>query len=437
MIPASSPETRPRLLTHDWSRPPVVHTEWATDVIASGSTLAEERRGLVGRPRRTLSLRWVSLGRGQANRLLLGLARAMDEDTLVPLYPDAVVSTGPASGDTIPCPTTHRRFAAGGRVAIGRGSPGELVSVQVRTITAVADDALTVGPALDGEVAAGAVVVPLLVCRALLEATVTAQTDHVLELAVDVGERLDQALPRAANHEDLAALGFAQAEFGEEGDVAYVLDPRSSWRTTPTLRLARAGRVERLGRDEAVLVRGPRALMHLAFSVLCRSREEWARLLAFFDAHRGALIPFVAVNPVTLWRAVAVAAGYVEVEADDTLSEAQGLATHVVVETRAGARHVRRVVVVAEFSTPTRYRISVAPELPALALSDVARVTSALLCRFAGDAMREEWHTASVCEVRIDVVELAGERAAGLAHATYPEPPCEVEPEPDDEEEEE
>jgi hypothetical protein len=419
-------------MLHDWTLHPTISTEWTTDVAASSETLAEERRGLVGRPRRTLLLRWRSLSRAEANRLLFALMRACDPELDgddqpipldVPVYPDVAATTASSSGVTIHCPTANRRFHVGQRVVIQMLSGGRAVSAEARTIGAVAADSVTVTAALDGTYPRGSLAYPAIRARTLLEAELVAQTDQAVDVQVAFSEVLEEALPTLCEYADLGAdHDYGTADDGA-GNLYYVLDLAPEWRAAPTVRVVRSGRVEQIGRDETTLARGPRPQLSIAFTYLAMSRSEHFRALAFFDAHRGRLIPFFVANPVTAWEAEAIAVGYVDVPQDGELEDVQAYADFVAVEVD-GELHVRPIASITVQGDS--WRIAVSIDFPAIALADIARVTLAHLCRFATDALDEDWTTSGVATTRLAVVELLNEKAAGATDATWSDPACEV-----------
>jgi hypothetical protein len=415
------------LFLHDWGARPTVSTEWSTDVVAAADTLVEERQGLVGRPRRTVSVRWVAVRRAEANRLLWLLMRtcgpANDTPIEVPLYPDVVVTTTSSSGTTINCPTENRRFHVGGRVVIHELVAGRASNPQWRTITAVDPTSITVSVALTGTYAAGALVYPTLKVRTILDAQLTARTDQVADVSVSLSEILGSALPAFCAYADLADYGFTTAPDADENEL-FVLDLGPDWATAPGIRAVRSGRVDQLGRDESVLARGPRAQLEITYSLVSADRDAHARMLAFFDAHRGRLASFFALNPLTVWAIEGIGTTYVDVTIDGDAADPLDLASYVAVRMRDGTLYVRPIETVAE--TGGNLRITLAVELPTLSANDVALVTLAHQVRFANDFLEEEWQTNGVATTRVVVTEIQPDRVVSVDDGTWSEPACEV-----------
>jgi hypothetical protein len=418
------------LFAHDWRAIPRVVTEWQTDVVASAETLAEERRGLVGRPRRTVFLRWVGLNRDESARLMWRLFRAcapaLDGDGLevpleVPIHADVAIATASSSGTTISAPTANRRFHAGGRVVICSLAGGRPTNPQWRTIDSVSSSSITVTEALTGSYAAGALVCPAIKVRTLLEAELAAQTDQVCEVVVAFAEVLEEALPARAQLSGLSAHGFSTADDGDGNDY-HVLTLSPEWSTAPTMRVTRSGSTQRMGRDELVLTRGPRPRLEVSFGRVSRDRAEFDKALAFFDAHRGRLVPFFVPLPLTLFRAVAIATGYVDVAQVGDLDDVEEFASFVAVEAN-GSTYVRPIESVAVEGSA--WRITVGVALPSFSLSDVTRVSLAILARFASDSLEEEWQTIGVSAMRFSVVEVVNEKVAGVTDPTWDEIACE------------
>lgn len=388
-----------RPFPHNWASGAEVSTEWQTDVVTAGATGAEERRGLVARPRRTIQVSWSGWTPDDAQRLLFRLLRLGDEETDVPLYPDATRTTDEASDTAVPCDTEHRRFHVGHRVLIYPATAPEDAVVGV--IAAVDEHGLTLEEALAEPIAAGAVVVPLLRVQTILDAELRAHTDYVATVDVGLSEVLVSALPALADLDDLPALGFSAGP-----DGYYVLTLGPEWGAGVTLRARRAGSVVTVGRDQVVARSGPRPLLDVSYEFLGASREQVFRALAFADAHRGRLVPFLVVNPLTVFRALAISSTYVEVAPAGDLADLEDFVDYVALETTSGpvVRKVAAVTVV-----DGRWRIGVTANWPALTLDQVRRATTAHLCRFAADALEEAWATDGVARLRFDVVEVVND----------------------------
>lgn len=411
---------------HDWIQAPSMSTEWQTDIVASPETLAEDRRGLVSKPRRTISLRWLGSSQGEAGRILFALMRAHDEEFEVPLYQDIAVTTAASSGTTIYCPTENRRFAPGSRVVIvAIGTDGRPMNPQWRTIDTIGPTDLALTAALAGSYAAGSLVFPAAQARLLLDAEMTLLTDGKVRVDATFEERLKDAIPAFTTYDDLETdYAFNKVDVGA-GVEYYLLDLGVNWKVEPSLRVARSGARHRVGQDDVVIVRGPRPLLRFVFTHTVVSRLGFARALAFFDAHRGALIPFLVVNPLTLWTIHAVATTYVEVAVNGALADVQDFVDFVAVEA-GGEVYVRPVTGTALVGG--YWRMTLGVNLPALSVGDVTRVTSAHLCRFESDALEEVWKSATVAEIGFDVAELVNEQTAEIADPTWTAPPCVGEP---------
>lgn len=406
----------------NWASPPRVTTEWLTDRIASASDLAEERRNLVGRPRRTVWMRWSAIDRPEAQRLLFRAMQAGSEEIDVPIYPDVAFTTAASSGTTINCPTADRRFHVGGNAVIVELQAGRPTNPQVREITAVGASTISVTPALIGSYAAGSPVFPSIVAEVQLDSAISAVTDQAGEFDVPFTEKLASALPEYSSYAGVAAHGFAVADDGSGNDY-YVLIRRPNWGSSITIGVARSGNSEPFGRDRAVFVRGPRPLFGFRFSVASRDRAEFAAVLAFFDGHRGRAIPFFVLNPITAWEAEAIATTFVEVPQDDDIANLQDFASYVVVETASDV-YVRPITNVAVQGS--NYRITVGVNFPVLNLADIVRTSLAHLCRFASDGLEEDWASDSAVVCEFSVEEIVAEDSAQMSNSTYVEPDCEA-----------
>lgn len=398
------------LFVHNWSDQVVMETSWLTDVVRSVERLAEERRNLVDSPTRRISVRWTAINRAEAARLMFLLVRAGNQRLRIPIYQDAVLTTGASSGISIPCATAFRRFHAGQLVVIFERSSGRPTNVQWRTIAAggVADDALTLTTSLTGSFPAGAVVAPALTVEVLTVGALRAITDGVCELAAAFTE-VRPSLPESA----------AWAEISSDFDLdvdgfAYVMDVPLDWGEGVQIGMERPADEHSLTRDSVVVARGPRALLRFDLTFVPRSREEYWRLLRFFDAHRGQAITWWLPGPVTMWSPVAIASGSLDVQAvgdlDDYSSFVHSVdhgSPYLMLELADGTRTMAAVASTSDLGGGV-YRMTLdgAHSFAGVALADVRRATLAFLVRFSVDTVRETWLSVRACQVAASAVEV-------------------------------
>lgn len=392
---------------HNWVAAVSMDTAYQTAVEVSAENQVEERLGLASKPRRTISVRWDGVTQAESHRLFFGLARQADQATvLVPLYQDVAVTTASSSASTVNAPTTTRRFEAGQQVFLFELSGGRPTNVQRRTVLAVSAASFTVTVALTGTYPAGSLAVPLLSCRPVLSARGQALTDTIGSVEQTFVESLIDAIAPSADYADLAA-DWDTAD-SVEGDTYYLLHVGPNWAAQVDLLSLRSGLEVDLGRDHLVIPRGPRPAFGFRFMTLAASRAEAWRMIQFADAHRGRLVPFFVANPLTLWTVTNAATGWVEVTRAGDIDDPLSFASYLYLETVAGDVYVRPITGVTDSAGANR--IAVSPALPLLTASDVRRATTAHLCRFSSDALREEWVCATVASFSIEVEEVLNEQ---------------------------
>jgi hypothetical protein len=349
---------------------------------------------------------WQGLTRHQAQRLLFVLFRMGHQQRKIPLYSDVSFTTAPSSGTTINCPTADRRFVVGQEVLI---SADDGTGGQFRTISAVGVSTITVSLALIGSYPAKSTVYPVLQAEVLLDGVLAAETDGTCSIEATFGELLEGSIPGSKTYETLTGDQAAHPN----GEDYFVLAAPVEWGEDLTIAMERSGNQVTLGRDQATHIRGPRPRLRFEFEVTQTSREEHTDLLEFFDAHRGRLIPFFFVNPLTVWQAEAIGTSTVDVEPGEDVDDPLSFVEFVVIMTTAGATHVREVMNVQEIAGPL-WRLTLGAAIPALTIEQVERVSTAHFVRFASDSLEEEWETDQVCVSKLSLVEVLGEQEVAI-----------------------
>ncbi len=386
----------------NWADEVVVSTEWQTAVIQATDSLVEERMGLVGKPRRTIKVSWVGVDQAESARLHYYLLRMGHQRTRIPIYCDQAVTTASSSGTTINAPTADRRFSSGGRFVIFTRGGGKVLSAEEGTISSFDATTLTVS-ALTGTYPAGSIVCPLLDVEILLAGDMTILTDEIGTVSATFSEVHDTSILALETWENLTSRGYSTTM------NYYLLTDALDWAQGVSSSMIRMGAEMGLGPGSVVVTRGPRPQIGFKFSFRTFVREDFFNLLAFCDAHRGRLIPFFVENPLTLWATVGVDLGYVDVEPSGDVNDPNDFMDYVSVQA-GGSTYLRQVTGVTVQTGPTRWRISLTPDLPLLSLPDVSKVTSAHLVRFAEDEHIEKWATDCCASMDFGVVELVDER---------------------------
>lgn len=403
---------------HNWQANATLETSYLTDVVQSFDALTEERRALLDRPRRVLTLQWTAVKQDEMNRLLMELMRGGMQQLLVPFAMDQSVTTGTSSGTTIACPTTQRHFAVGAQVLIFSFGPDRRpANPQTFLIDGLASGAITTHTAISGSYAAGALVFPLMLAELILQGDVSLLTDQKGDLSLSFYEVAKSAIASSALVSSPGPFATqTSAANSAASSTTPVLDVSPDFGATVKVAVGRAGTKYALGRDTAVDVQGTRPLLEHAFQLSLFKRSDSWGFLEFFDSRKGRLLPFWLVNPATLYTPVATASGYVDVAVSGSLQNAQDFLEYVAVVMNDGTIYVRKVTSVALVSG--NWRISAS--LPSLTLSDVKRVTSAHFVRFSNDALKLDYLSDGVALAQVATVEILAETVTDADPTTIP-----------------
>lgn len=403
--PIALPAVEPPFFAKNWASSCVLSSAWATDVALS-SDLAEDRRALSDRPRRTMRARMTGLSRGEVLRLLMAGQRSLDQRRSVPLYCDHSRVTQASSGTVLWCVTAHRRFHVGGRVAVhGWDSANRPTGLQYATVKSVRDDRLVLESALSGTVEAGSRAYPTMDAEVSLDWAAQPLSDSVFDVQSTFVEVIGPStLPASVQ----GLPPGAQYRLGRP-----IFDPAPDWSASLEVRLRRAGRAYEQGRGRVVAVEGPRPQATHVLTVTSMSRAQAWDLLQHFDGVKGRLTPFWLVSPASTFTPTAIATTHVDVEPEGNFVDLDQYLDHVAVVERGGTVHVRSIASTAD--NGSSWRITFDETIPSLVLSDVRKVTAAYLVRMSSDALEQRWTTDEHSQSTVEMVELLDETDGAVA----------------------
>jgi len=382
-----------------------------TDITFSGDSVAEERRQLRNRPGRLQSVLLSGLAQNLSARLQMILFRMAHEERVFPLYSDVSIVQS-AAGLTIFCDTQYRRFFFGQRIAIASWSGSRLVNLQYRIVTEIFADRLTVD-ALSPVPSAGARVYPVIDVHPNLSIDQTVFDREKISASVTVLERIGNST--------LPATRTGLPEVNNFYLDLPVLEFRFDWSSSLRARVTRAGDKFGEGRDEIVTLAGARPQMGFRFDYLFTNRADFWEVLKFFDSRRGRRKPFWVVNPLTLFKPTGVTSFTITVEALENIEDLDAFLEYLGVEASDGRTFILPYASAVDNLDGT-WTITFTEDLSVIGDPGlIKRVTSAHLCRFAEDAIREEWMTGDKCRVTLNIVELLSENPALIVGA-FPDP---------------
>jgi hypothetical protein len=147
-------------------------------------------------------------------------------------------------------------------------------------------------------------------------------------------------------------------------------------------------------------------------------RQDFWRLVQFFDTRRGRLRSFWQIDQERIWECGSIATGSVQVvplgEFDDFEEELQGGQIGLVLfDGITTSFYVRDVSATNDLGTA--WEALITPALPAgLNAANAIRVARARLVRFDSDEMEETWTTAGVARSSLKVIETLDEQDVEL-----------------------
>lgn len=414
LSPHTLPDVLANIFCHNWDSKAKLESAYSTAISSSSETLAEERRGLLDRPYRTLQVRFMGFDKHEVNRLSMTAMRlAQQRFTPIPLFTDFSAVKAVSSGTTIYCDTRFRRFFLGCRVMIHSwDSNRKPANVEYGLVQALADDQITLQAPLAGTFPVKSRVYPCIEAElSLAPADLNLVTDEVLDMSLTVKEATgSSALPATVT-------GFAAPPGFPTWNGRPVFDVPSDWSANIHTSIFREGEQNQVGRSENVSPDGPRAQFVHEMRLTLLSREKAWKVLQFFDSRMGRLRSFYMVDPATKFQANTVLTTGVRIKPVGNIEDLQAFMTHVAVVLRDGTIYIRDVASVTVDGA--EWVIAFGSTIPAVSPTAVRKVTQAYHVRLRDDAMAEEWMTDEICSISLFGVEVLDDSDQELTNLAY------------------
>lgn len=412
--PHSLPSVLANIFSHNWDSQARLESAYSTDISKSSDSLAEERRGLLDRPYRTLFIRFLGFGSDEVNRLSMTAMRlAQQDNTPIPLVVDFSKVTATSSGTTIYCDTRCRRFFLGARVMIHSWDANRRpTNVEYGLVQALADDSITLQAPLAGTFPVRSRVYPCLEAKLSLDnADLNLVSDQLLDIALTVKEVTGPAaLPSTVT-------GFAAPPGFPTWNSRPVFDVPSDWSANIRTIIGRDGEKAQSGRSEIISPAGPRAQFSHEMKLTLLSRAKFWKVLQFFDSRMGRLRSFYMVDPAAKFKANTVLTTGVRIKPSGNIEDLQSFMSHVAVVLRDGTIYVRNVTSVTLDSG--EWVIAFGSTIPAVDPATVRKVTQAYLVRLRDDVLKEEWTTDEICSISFWGIEVLDDSDQELANIAY------------------
>ncbi len=398
----------------NWSDPVELATAFDT-AISQAQTLAEERKSLRSRPTRVGQMSLVSLRERDAWQLQMVVQRLSQTDQLLPLFSDFAKITAAASGDTLTCVTSDRRFFEGGRVIIAQlVNAASLVNFEVGTIAAggVAAGAITLTASVSRTYPAGSRVYPAIEAKMNLSGSLEVVSDQKLVTRLRWAEVIGASqLPGLADA-DTTPAGF------NEYDGEPILHITPNWRQHGT-GPRRVGRSSASGRSASTATWGARPLFAKPLGWQFGTRAAAFDLLRFFDSRAGRAFPFLLPSFLDDFTPLALGTTTIDVSPNGPVFDYSHI-THIAILMDDGSVVVRAKDSVARLSASVD-EITLDSALPSgLLLEDVRRVSACHRVRFDTDEMVERWRTDAVAELSARVIEVINDKVVVILDTSQP-----------------
>ena len=402
-----TPEAVPaelELFFNNWVQRVEISTSWSTEIKSSQAEVAEDRRGFLERPQRTLTFQWAGLDKEGTDRLIPAVKRLANEEIQVPLYSGETALTASISGSpstTLFCNTVDRRFYAGGRIAIAELTGNRFTGdYTTRVIVETLNDRIIVDSGVSNVNAGRTSIFPLLSVRILLEPSIDFLSNHVVRANLTVDEVFG---PNTLGPFESGLPGGFQVFQG-----APIFNFEPDWSSEVPVTLRREGAIVQSGHSSITETRGARQRYVLGYNLLFQ-RPEAIKFMRFFDTRMGALLAFWQVDQEDLWTVDSQSNGDLEVNI-----EALGNFNRFVEELDFlgivmldGTVHLEAVANIDDEGAT--WEVTLASAFPSINLGQIRRVARARLVRFEKDSITERWETLNVCTMETSTVELIDE----------------------------
>jgi len=368
----------PWLGATDWTNGVTEKLEWQTSILQS-PTGAEQRIARRLTPRRTFELTTVAAG-AERGAFENWLARAGSMVWAMPVWPDVVPLPADyaAGASTLYIPTAGRDFSAGDDVLF-QSQPGWLAVSEVRTLSAVSADSLSLTVPLSQNWQAGALVYPL---RPAVLTDPPGLTRRGALMLAQVRFRLATSNTHPADRPGTLYRGWPVIEhapdFSEDLSAEY-----------QRLVMELDNRVGIPHRNDTA--RRPFLAMQHTWSVSGRAEHQALRALFYYLRGRQRAV-WIPGDPGDLQPVSGLDAGYIDVQycalSDSAVAGELPGRQDVVITLTDGRRYYRRVTGVMRQNNTTE-RLMLTGGTEAVPLSELASVSWLTLSRLNDDSV--EW----------------------------------------------
>ena len=413
VTPKALPTPLPNFLLGNWRTQIQMETAYSTD-ITNADTLAEARRGLLVRPRRTLRFLLSGMDRNQTAQIKGDLLRHANDIVPIPLFQDQAIITGDTESatDKIPVDTSHGRWFVGARIVIFKGTVNDSISaVQYLTIATIDPAFIEVNESLgDAEYVAGDTIMPCIDASISVDSQrLRVITDFHGEVRFKAAEVTGvSALPRLTM---VVPSEFPTFASGNGGDDRPIFDIPANYNQALADIIKRDGGKFSSGRGVIIFTKGDRARHAFEFSILSEPDEAF-QFLKFFDWAQGQLQQFWFPDHLTTLEPATdtpVNIFFINVEQNGRIENLQDFLDFVFVKQKDIAAPSLGVVSAVAVDGGT-WKIDFSTGTSMSVFNNYERVTSAHKVRFSDDKITEKWSTDELMSIRMRFNEVLSEK---------------------------
>lgn len=371
----------------DWSEPVREKLHWKTDVLTTQAGI-EQRIGLRAAPRRGLEYALTTQSRQQSNRLEMQLLGWQARLYAVPVWTDGqTLSANLSAGSlTIPCVTSGYEFTASG-LALLWGAADNYEAVEVGSIGA---SSITLKVATLAAWPAGTRLYPVRLGR------LPQRQGFTRETAQHLSGRIGFAFTDNP--------GVTSADSGDTYAGYRVYLGRTNW--ADPIEISAERQLETLDYETGTPwvddLSGLAALLK-SWHWTLSTRAEIVALRGWLAARAGKLVPFWSAAQGTdmeVMAAIGASDGAITIRNIGYARYLEGRADcrHLVITTRAGARHYRAITAASEIDASSESLAIDSALGVTLQIADIASLRFLHLVRLDSDDIEIAWHTLGVAE---------------------------------------
>jgi hypothetical protein len=415
-VPAGTAPTSPddvwapaSMFTANWGERVITRSGFETQIDHAESA-SEQRFGFLGKPFRSVAATLQAFSAEQSRDLMTVMMRGSVCGSIVPLWSDKTQLTAAAAAtDTvISCDTTYRRIFATYRVAIiARNKQPQAATFEIATVASVTSTTISLADPLTNSYPLGAIVVPLIEARIVLENKGSVKTDKTMSVPLQAIEVAgDTQLPL------INAIGSTPS--GMSTYLSYpVFVADTNYDGSVDVGVRRYGSLNPSGITALPTVQGDRASWTFGIPLLCLDRASAWKVISLFESRAGRLHPFWLPSPVTEYTVISIAGTAVQVTATGSVYD-WTFRPYFFVLYSDGTFQCRAVSSVSRSSGVDTLTLDGTLTIPTG--KSVVRATQLVLVRSDSDELEESWNTNRCMACNLDLVEVLKEKSVTIAN---------------------